>query len=57
MDLDQENNTMRARAGKVVSHDGKPIRNFRVLVNFPRDRRPEDQTERRPTRANLSKPR
>jgi hypothetical protein len=31
--------------GKVVSHDGKPIRSFRVLVGFPRDRRADERTE------------
>jgi beta-lactamase regulating signal transducer with metallopeptidase domain len=28
--------------GRVVDRDGKPIRNFRVLVNFPHERRPGD---------------
>jgi beta-lactamase regulating signal transducer with metallopeptidase domain len=31
--------------GRVVDRDGKPIRNFRVLVNFPRERQAGDQTE------------
>ena len=30
--------------GRVVGHDGKPVRNFRVLVHFPRDRKPGEQT-------------
>jgi hypothetical protein len=33
-----------AVSGRVVDRDGKPVRNFRVLVDFPRDRRPGDQT-------------
>jgi beta-lactamase regulating signal transducer with metallopeptidase domain/uncharacterized GH25 family protein len=33
-----------AISGKVVDREGKPIRNFRVLVNFPRERRPGDQS-------------
>jgi beta-lactamase regulating signal transducer with metallopeptidase domain len=33
-----------AISGRVVDREGKPIRNFRVLVNFPRERRPGDQT-------------
>ena len=28
--------------GKVVGPDGKPVRNFRVLLNAPRERRPDD---------------
>jgi beta-lactamase regulating signal transducer with metallopeptidase domain len=31
--------------GRVVDREGKPIRNFRVLVNFPRERRLGDHTE------------
>jgi hypothetical protein len=30
--------------GRVVDRDGKPIRSFRVLVNFPREQRPGDQS-------------
>jgi beta-lactamase regulating signal transducer with metallopeptidase domain len=30
--------------GRVVDRDGKPIRNFRVLVGFPRERQPGDKT-------------
>lgn len=33
-----------AVGGRVVDRDGKPIRSFRVLVGFPRQRRPGDQT-------------
>jgi hypothetical protein len=31
-----------AISGRVVDRDGKPVRNFRVLVNFPHERRPGD---------------
>ncbi len=30
--------------GRVVDRDGKPIRNFRVLVNFPRQQQPGDNS-------------
>lgn len=30
--------------GRVVDRDGKPIRNLRVLVDFPRNRRADDQS-------------
>ena len=33
-----------AISGRVVDREGKPIRNFRVLVNFPRQRQPGDQS-------------
>jgi hypothetical protein len=29
--------------GRVVDQDGKPVRNFRVLVNAPRERKPDDK--------------
>ncbi len=31
-----------AVSGKVIDQDGKPIHNFRILVNFPHERRPGD---------------
>jgi hypothetical protein len=31
--------------GRVIDRDGKPIRNFRVLVGFPRERQAGDKTE------------
>jgi hypothetical protein len=31
--------------GRVLDHTGKPVRNFRVLVSFPRERRNGDQTD------------
>src|SRR5207302_6726580 len=31
-----------AISGRVVDRDGKPIRSFRVLVGFPRERKPGD---------------
>jgi hypothetical protein len=34
-----------AVAGKVVDQAGKPIRSFRVLVNFPLNRLPDDQVQ------------
>jgi uncharacterized GH25 family protein len=33
-----------AISGRVVDREGKPIRNFRVLVGFPHERRPDDQS-------------
>ncbi|MFO0846427.1 MAG: M56 family metallopeptidase [Gemmataceae bacterium] len=50
LDLDRADNavTMQfggAVSGRVVDRDGTPIRNFRVLVGFPRDRRPGDKTD------------
>jgi beta-lactamase regulating signal transducer with metallopeptidase domain/uncharacterized GH25 family protein len=33
-----------ALSGRVVDRDGKPIRSFRVLVSFPRERKDGDQT-------------
>jgi hypothetical protein len=33
-----------AISGRVVDRHGKPVRSFRVLVGFPRDRRPGDQS-------------
>ncbi len=33
-----------AISGRVVDREGKPIRNFRVLVNFPRQRQPGDNS-------------
>jgi beta-lactamase regulating signal transducer with metallopeptidase domain/protocatechuate 3,4-dioxygenase beta subunit len=33
-----------AISGRVLDRDGKPIRSFRVLVSFPRERRPGDQS-------------
>jgi beta-lactamase regulating signal transducer with metallopeptidase domain/protocatechuate 3,4-dioxygenase beta subunit len=33
-----------ALSGRVVDRDGKPIRSFRVLVNAPRERKPNDQS-------------
>jgi beta-lactamase regulating signal transducer with metallopeptidase domain/uncharacterized GH25 family protein len=49
LDLAKADNTVTmqyggAVSGRVVDRDGKPIRNFRVLVNFPRERRPGDQS-------------
>jgi hypothetical protein len=34
-----------AVSGRVVDRDGKPVRNFRVLVNSPLQRRPDDKTD------------
>lgn len=34
-----------AISGRVMDRDGKPIRNFRVLVGFPRERKAGDQTD------------
>jgi beta-lactamase regulating signal transducer with metallopeptidase domain/uncharacterized GH25 family protein len=50
LDLDDPDNvvTMQyggAVSGRVVDRDGKPIRSFRVLVGFPRDRKPGDKTD------------
>lgn len=50
LDLDDPDNvvTMQyggAVSGRVVGRDGKPIRNFRVLVAFPRERKPGDKTD------------
>ena len=49
--LDDANNVVNVKmaysgaiSGKVVDREGKPIRNFRVLVNFPRARLPGDQS-------------
>ncbi len=47
LDLDGADNTVTmlyggAIRGRVVDRDGKPIRNFRVLVGFPRVRQPGD---------------
>jgi beta-lactamase regulating signal transducer with metallopeptidase domain/uncharacterized GH25 family protein len=49
LDLTRADNTVKmlyggALSGRVVDRDGKPIRNFRVLVNFPRERKEGDQT-------------
>jgi uncharacterized GH25 family protein len=49
LNLDGADNTVTllyggALNGRVVDRDGKPIRSFRVLVGFPRERRPGDQT-------------
>jgi RNA polymerase sigma factor (sigma-70 family) len=30
--------------GQVLDRDGKPVSNFRLLVDFPRERRPDDRT-------------
>jgi beta-lactamase regulating signal transducer with metallopeptidase domain len=47
--LDGADNTLNVRLyyggainGRVVDQDGKPIRSFRVLVNFPREKKPGD---------------
>jgi hypothetical protein len=47
LDLTRADNTVTlqyggAVSGRVLGHDGKPVRNFRVLVNFPRERRKGD---------------
>src|SRR5262249_45020591 len=34
-----------ALVGRVIDRAGKPIRNFRILVAFPRERRKGEQTE------------
>lgn len=47
LDLDKENTVLMSAAGairgKVVDHEGKPVRNFRVLLNVSRERRPADK--------------
>jgi hypothetical protein len=50
LDLDDPNNVVTmehggALFGRVVGRDGKPIRSFRVLLDFPRQRKPDDKTE------------
>jgi beta-lactamase regulating signal transducer with metallopeptidase domain len=49
LDLARDDNTVTmqyggAVYGKVVGADGKPVRNFRITVNFPHERRPGDQS-------------
>jgi uncharacterized GH25 family protein len=48
LDLTRADNTVKllyggALSGRVVDRDGKPIRSFRVLVNFPRERKQGDR--------------
>jgi thiol-disulfide isomerase/thioredoxin len=47
LDLDKENVVVMSAAGairgKVVDVDGKPVRNFRVLLNISRERKPDDK--------------
>ncbi len=47
LELDKENLVTMTAAGairgKVVDHQGKPVRNFRVLLNGPRQRNPGDK--------------
>ena len=47
LELDKENVVMMSAAGairgKVVDHEGKPVRNFRVLLNGSREREPGDK--------------
>ncbi len=47
LELDKENIVTMAAAGairgKVVDHEGKPVRNFRVLLNVSRQRKPDDK--------------
>jgi beta-lactamase regulating signal transducer with metallopeptidase domain len=48
LDLTRADNTVTlqyggAVTGRVLGQDGKPVRSFRILVNFPRERRPVDQ--------------
>jgi protocatechuate 3,4-dioxygenase beta subunit len=50
LNLDAENNTVvvqygGAIKGRVVDRDGRPIRSFRVLLDFPRNRQPTDRTD------------
>ncbi len=47
LDLAKKDNVVTMQAGgaiygRVVDENGKPVRDFRVLVNFPHDRRPGD---------------
>jgi uncharacterized GH25 family protein len=49
LDLTRADNTVTllyggAVSGRVLDRDGKPIRSFRVLVNFPHEKRPGDQS-------------
>jgi beta-lactamase regulating signal transducer with metallopeptidase domain/uncharacterized GH25 family protein len=49
LDLAKADNTVTmqyggAVSGRVVGQDGKPVRDFRIIVGFPRERRPGDQT-------------
>lgn len=48
LNLDEDNIVTMSAAGaiqgKVFAHDGKPVRNFRVLLNNPRERKPNDKS-------------
>jgi hypothetical protein len=46
LELDKENIVTMSAAGailgRVIDHEGKPVRNFRVLLNMPREHKPDD---------------
>jgi hypothetical protein len=48
LDLDKENTVLMAAAGavrgRVVDHEGKPVRTFRVLLNASRGRKAGDKS-------------
>ena len=47
LELDMDNTVVMSAAGairgKVVDHEGKSVRSFRVLLNAPRERKPDDK--------------
>ncbi len=47
LELDKENVVTMSAAGailgRVIDHEGKPVRNFRVLLNAPQEQKPDDK--------------